>query len=344
VSKKILILGSIPEPVGGVTIHVYHLATRLHLQGFDVTVGDINRKGNKYKHSFRLLYNPFKILWLARKMDIVHVHVSGLSFMNGLFALVIPVKNGFWTVHSGNFHRSIKERPTALRLFKKLLKKYKNVVCLNEDIYTLLTASCGVDSENILQCKSYIAAPNQPLVGEKQAGLPQEIRCITSGYMVENYGYEHIIGAMGILNKEGIKITLTICHYGTTNPGYFEVVKQASESSSAEIIFKKRLNHQAFLNELEASHFYIRNTEHDAFGVALAEAVCSGTIPLATDVCERAEGSVLYTSRDDESIAEVVRFAINDYTNLSQKCRDAQKVLDKNYPLIVEAYSRSLQD
>lgn len=274
----ILIIGSVPPPIGGVTIYNSRLRDWMVGEGVVCSQLDIKK------------CNPFVVLYNILRSNICHISMSNdyAIFLLTFVCLFFRTKPVF-TLHR-NFIRHSKLRGAIISLASRLANR---VIVLNETSYQIvkkLNRGTRLIGTNIL-----------PFYEEK---LPDDINeqlerlqghsgsiVVTNAFRkvvqndVEIYGIheliEHFSGrseCLIILDPSGDYKLDVEAKYGDS-------------LGSNIIIISQRIS---FFAVLEYADFFIRNTSTDGDSLSIHEAIQQGVIVWATDVVPRPEGTNLY--------------------------------------------------
>ncbi len=126
-SKRIILIGPYPAPIGGVSIHIKRLSEMLISQG--VTVVNIDESPQKKKdiYNFRSL-NLIKYFQILISANIIHIHSSITLFrIYHLLFCIILRKKTVVTLHSWRCSSSILKQ-----IERFLFSKIDTVVCVND--------------------------------------------------------------------------------------------------------------------------------------------------------------------------------------------------------------------
>ena len=141
----ILILGPVPPPFGGISVHLSRLVPRLQKAGFKV--GVLNHFGSTTMPFVvgALSRNPLNYYRLPKKFRarIVHYHHSRWAH---LVALALGKGNSsaryVLTLHAGNvekhFPQLISRKPFVGRITRWALRRFDTVICVNPKIAPLV--------------------------------------------------------------------------------------------------------------------------------------------------------------------------------------------------------------
>src|SRR5262245_16710192 len=119
--RRVLLVGAIPPPTGGVATHVQELARALGEAGAEVTVVDPRRR-------CRLLVE------LARA-DVVHLHTNGHNRGSWMLAALCACRRSLLTLHSGLAPAYIAAHPAT----RAVCRRYAQVIAVNAEIARALS-------------------------------------------------------------------------------------------------------------------------------------------------------------------------------------------------------------
>lgn len=341
---NIYLYGGIPEPVGGITHHIFFLAKRLQQEGYEVSVIDINEEANlkKYSHDFILYYfrkDIFKYLFKIRK-SINHFHVSNINRISNAFLLLLFItlckkKNCLLTIHSGGFTEQYHSSGTLRKILINLIfHQCGYVVALNHDIEFLLRKY--FPAINIIPAKSFIRDIDHLPVNHIREKTTNNWIFISSGYLTRTYRYEGIVEACEKLIEAKMSIELHLVLYGNTDNEYYNQLQPIFKKKY--ITVHKSMDHKNFVDLLRESSLYIRNTNHDTYGIAIAEAIDQGTPAIASDVCQRPAGCIVYEKDNEKALLQTIKQVIGCYNCHVSLCNKYAKEND-SYKILRAAYS-----
>lgn len=322
-NSNILIIGSLPPPFGGVSIHIHRLAILLRENKHNVYIFNMSKSyapGIKY----------FLLLWkiLNGKFDIIHLHTS----------LKKPVK----TVH---LLKKIKRYKVFFtdhnpRLFESIDNKY--AVFLKDFIktldYLILVTSQIMD----IYLKNKVPLPVNYLI--KKAFLPPSLSDkneITKKYSTDVFDFIQTHSPVLLANaykisfyKEEDLYGLDLCINLTAklkkyfpNIGFFFAL--ADKNNNRDYINAMKLR----INELEISenfffsmgqiniwplfnhiHLFLRPTNTDGDSLSIREALYFNCPVLASNVCPRPEQCHIFENRNQNDLfhrTKSILFAYN---------------------------------
>ncbi len=295
---KILILGSLPPPVGGVTSSVRNLVAALRSVGETAEV--------------------VRLSALFRRWDIAHVHFTRpwKRFL-GVVAGRLLAKRLFFTIHNGRVeHLGVLDR-LSIRLAHR-------VILLNRDVHSVARDRyCG--DKAILLSNYYregLGEGSGPSVtlspGRKHALVYVYDRWLHDGRDV--YGIEFVLENLAALPDDWTLVLVD-------PKGLYreDAMKYAGRV--------QHLNGPVnFLQVLKDVDLYLRPTSTDGASIAVQEALCLGTPVVASDAAPRSDTVQTYAWGDAEDYSQAIARAIGGNTNAYEQtgvveyltaCRDA---------------------
>lgn len=321
---KIAIIGPYPPPYGGISIHVQRLGALLNQEGFDTEIFP-NISARKWLADAR--GNWFNY-------DVLHFH--DVSWMNrvgiGLMGLM-----GFGvvlTIHGD----SLKNQLTHAGWFKRSLLGFSmrhitHIVGVKTEIRDLLL-SLGVEPSQVSVVNAYL-----PPVFEQAHPVPDSIgEFVDSHYplIVANgfgaiplseetdlYGLEMIIDLcarlIGIHPKVGCLVFLA--QIGDQNC-YDELVSKVSQLGLNEQF--RFIIGENLAPTLKRATIFVRPTFEDGYGISVTESLYFGVPALASDVCEREPGALIFKCGDAQDFYRCTQQVLGDYETAKKNALEAK--------------------
>lgn len=254
-----------------------------------------------------------KLRALLRRQAVHHVHVSSPNGLKHLalcmFLLLLPRERACITFHNGRFPDYFERclDRVALRLIGRSVAVWVVLNGRDEALLNRLDIRA-----KIVRTTSYLSPTEVENPGDQSPELSAfrattRYLVVTSGYGVPNSGFEGVIDAIRFLGSD---FGLVIVAYGEIDEVYMSSVRSAT--TDARVLLLTDQPPSQFRLILRAADAYVRNTQHDAFGLAVAEAVAVGTPALATDVCDRAEGAQTYPLGDTGTLIDLLAQAVEE--------------------------------
>ncbi|MCF2490269.1 hypothetical protein [Dyadobacter sp. CY347] len=277
---KVLIIGPVPPPIGGVTVHVSRLIERLPAKGFD-RFTFCNLKKGKWLNIMREI----------ARHRIIHLHASNPYFQMLFAMFCILVRKKLILTYHGNWGR--------YGLFGNC------AVCMS----ALLCAVPIVQNEESLAeakyfnpkarlISTFIPAASVSPLGPKHAQLLSDFRkrfeylfCTNAWNLAfdkngkETYGISQIISNIRYVNSAGLVIS-------DPSGNYQPFLKKSFESIPENVLFID--GPHDFSNVLQVSDAFIRNTTTDGVSLSIYEARQCNVVVLASNSVSRAHFCNVY--------------------------------------------------
>lgn len=279
-SAEILLIGTIPMPIGGVTIYASRLTQRLEQSGLDFSFFD-------YRRDSAMLLAQF--MWTSK---LVHINASQPLFILMLVVLAKAMGKKVVLTYHGNIGRYGKIR----NLFDRIsLRMVDRPLVLNEESF-LLAKSWNA---NTCLTTSFIGpSVNTPLQEDiaRQLHVAREsydkIYATTAHNLAydkngqEIYGITRLCRIFGRLESAALVVADPSGTYR----------KELSEDADNVIWISEPHN---FYGVLELSDCLIRATSTDGDSISVREALHIGISVLASDCVSRPLGCTVYRSWEE---------------------------------------------
>lgn len=322
-SEKIIIVGGVPDPVGGVTTFIYRLAKRecSRIAGvFDMYYGKSKKDITPVDYIYAPRFSTLRlfIFLFLNKRD-VYFNFSGV--MGLVLLLLLPKReqvNWFLTLHNGGLEKHTQRSAILIFLAKlgaRRVDRFGYLSTSQERAY----ASLGVESNRLVRIESFIPV-NQSDVDEVDPFLFPEIQSfiknetpyfVISGYPTKIYQHLEVFDRFERLWDAGVNVKLIGFFYGDDSDDLLAIIKMRFEKSD-NAFFYWGVDSEKFLSVLSKASGYLRMNTVDSYGVAVAEAVTLGVPCVATDVCERFPGAYIVSPDDiDGAVGFLLRYIRN---------------------------------
>lgn len=309
-AMKILLVGSIPPPHGGVQVNVAAIRTYLRAKGIPCSVINFTRHRQPERDG---IYYPksapelLRLLWRL-DYDIAHLHFGG-NLSTRLVALalascLVPGKKTVLTFHSGGYPRSErgrKARPRSLRGF--VLRRLDGLIGVNAEIAKLYERY-GVPTERIRMIEPH--AVSAPPAGVE---LPATLRAffeahtpvlMSVGGLEPEYDLPIQIEALGRLRAHLPLAGLAILGTGSMEENLRARIR--SLPYAEHILLAGDVPHSATLKAIAECDLMLRTTLYDGDSISVREALHLGTPVIATDNGLRPAGVRLIPVGDLEKL------------------------------------------
>ncbi|MEC0094222.1 glycosyltransferase family 4 protein [Paenibacillus macquariensis] len=334
---KIVMIGPMPPPIGGISIHIKRLVQRLEGRGIACDV--YNESDVVLSQECVYPIGSYKKLALKipfMKGDLFHFHSISRTVRILLGFYKMCGKKIILTVHGESLLDQITSSNPLMRLILLTsLRSIDHIVCVNEDNTKKLLA-LGFAHHKVTTIPSYI----QPVEsGDDDVAIPNEVYnfmakanfvITANGYIrfyqgQDLYGVDLLIDLLKELRirKRGVRILFALLGVSgqcVEEQQYYDVLRKRIREYGLEdeFLFYEVVNTE-FYPLVKKSHLFIRPTVTDGYGVSIAEALYSSIPSIASDVCLRPEGTNLFQSRNGGELLLKVQEVMEHYTEHKQR-------------------------
>jgi len=300
---------------------------------------DFNLKNIVY--NFNVILKIRKLL-LHEKIDITHGH----EFFSTVFSRIASVLAGgkiryitlhnvyyWWNADVHKFQKLLSYITTKVICNSKATMNYsKKFDKINPEKYVLIYN--GIDCEKFKPQQ----IEKQKLLNEFFKGQQKKI-CLSVGSISHRKGFEHLIEAASTLKDKFPDLNFLIAgdrHHNEEDE--YEKIKN--------LIDAKNLNDRVFITGnrndvhllLNSCDIFLMPSVAEGFGLALAEAMSSQCICIASDIepfqeiIDNGVNGYLFKSKDSESLAEKITMILNkDKRELEKISVNARKKIEENF-------------
>jgi glycosyltransferase involved in cell wall biosynthesis len=322
VKKKVLLIGPIPPPAGGVSIHITRLSQLLKDE-FSVKLVDESHIPKDGILNLRRL-NPGAYLSSIFRSNIVHIH-SGpkmLKYAHILFSRLMGKKTVL-TIHS------LKQKGSFLDGLVYSLPHVTIVV--NSDFRQRVRLS-----NRVLVKDAFLppVAGNEPKLPETIENWVHEKKA--GGYIVacanawrldthngeDLYGLDLCIDAAISLRANGRKIgfVFVVCDLG----GHIDIAKYEAliEQHKLSDIFFLQKSQISFINLVKECDIVLRPTNTDGDALTVREALFLNKAVIASNVVARPPGTILFETRNRESLVTSLAETASNIHTIAQSATE----------------------
>ena len=351
--KEIVLIGTYPPPYGGVSIHIQRLKEQLEIRGMKCIVYDTSGvpKSAKDIFSSTILSSLLRII-CSRGKDIIHVHGYDPRQVI-LFSLVgvLTRRVVIFTIHSFRYNKDNIGLlgKFSLWMAQKTGQHFITVgLELNEKIMDF-----GIKQANIKTLISFIP----PVVRENDfSEIPKEAGEFIRGHSPvisanaykisfynnqDLYGIDMCVDLCVNLKKSHPRIGMIFCLPNIGDYDYFKKIQKRIAEKGIEDNFFFQTKPCQFYPILMESDAFVRPTNTDTYGVSIAESLYFKVPAIASDVCLRPEGAILFRSRDIRDFSTKMKELLDNLAehrdrlaNIVQK-DDVEKIIDFYDQLLV---------
>lgn len=296
------LIGPIPDPKGGVSIHISRLYSLL---AGDLPIVLVDESSNIKKDIFNIRsLNILKYLSIILSSDIIHIH-SGVTLFRVFHLITAKVffKKTIVTMHSLS-HLS----PFKIKLNSIFLKLANKIIFVNESIPGKLNIDCKILKEAFI-----------PPILENEPELPSDIENwlslqtangrlilaanashIVMDNNVDLYGFDMCLEAIASLIKEQTSDIALMLVIGASNNDTSLLQKYYDMIDSHNLDQYVLLTTQpvSFVKVIEHANIILRPTSTDGDALTIRESLFLNTPVIASDVVARPSGTITFRTRD----------------------------------------------
>ena len=313
---RILLIGPLPPPLGGVSVYLSRHRRRLERDGHDVFVLDPT-KMSRAAYYTRLLLVPFG------RYDLIADHVEQIYVM---LILLVTGMAGRTEVVDWNWRQLERWAGWKTRLYSAFLRRCKALILSGAHLASYYREH-GValpqgrvsglepfipppleDEEAVLATYPAevldFAAKRRPLVAANAFQL---------GFYrgVDLYGLDMCVELTAALKESYPNVGLIFALAEVGDAAYFEQMKRRIEELGVEDNFFFLTGQKELWPLFRRADLMVRPTCSDGYGISVAEALHLGCQAVASDVCQRTPGTLTFANRDAEDFLLKCRLALD---------------------------------
>lgn len=301
---KVMLIGTLPPPIGGVTIHIERLYKKnLQTGTVDLSVVDLrNKKYFKDGKTFSLLFAVTGFF----SADIIHIQIS--NQLKLLFALLarLVLKKVVYTHHNIRVNNKF--------LFGLLIKLCSRIIAVNvKDLKYDLSEK---ELKKISEIPAFIAPSETGILPEEIEKICDENTFVICSNSTEDayfnskltYGYDILIEAyLNFLknNSSPQSILILVDPSGKLKNIVGNLIGKYSDQNSRGKIFYYD-NKLDFAALIKKSSLVVRSTRTDGDALTVREALYFGKLVIASDCAERPEKTILFQNENAVDLEEKI--------------------------------------
>lgn len=300
-NQRILIVGPLPPPYGGVAVHIERAAHILEKQGNTVTIADVSTiqtRTGRWNYLLHIICNTTP-----------HIVMNHTLYNSVIEWIILFLGKYFFRyqliVIEHDCRHLYRHQPIKRWILSKTISRINTLVVIGE-----ITLKSFIENNIALPEKCSIETPYLPAKESEsvtvypesmhdfiQNRTPLLLACAYSYQLIDQqdvYGFNMMIDLIQELKKEYPSVGLLIT-IGTRGTGEYR--KYIFET----IAHRNLTEHFYFLEEsyplcplFKSAHIFIRPNCVDSYGISVAEAIAYGIPAIASDICERPQGTLLF--------------------------------------------------
>lgn len=325
----------VPPPYGGASVYVFRLINKLTIDGFTVGGYYSDECNNQSVINSNMFHKwtwmqtskfPIKIwkyFFETINYRIVHSHFSLEGMVYLWFIKTFGRKKVIVTIHNSmNVGYYNNTNPVNKFFLNKMLRS-KDVVWITvseEGKQQLLSLPVPPKSE-IIVIPAYIPIQNNKYdslnnnINDYIRNHTKIIAFYGHSFMLNNgvdvYGFETIIKCFAILKKQFENIGLIMCIADASDEENLEKLHDFAKENFVDDDIYWQVgaieNIRSLWNQVDV---YVRPTSTDGDSVAVREVLDEGVAVVASDVCKRPAGVLIYHYADMQDLCNVMQIAL----------------------------------
>lgn len=311
---RILIIGPYPPPLGGISVYVKRFSQKLKREGHDVDVFDYSRipRLKRYITFFKAVSAGY---------DRIYVNQLSLPI---ILTLAVFGSSGR-TIFFG--HGSSVENWSGLRrlAFAAFLNRCSEVVLAGPHLKPLYEQK-GVGKSVPITIQHAFLPPDESEEERIKATYPEEVHrfikahrplVIGNGYQIAFYNGRDLYG-LDMCVELAYRLKPDFPHIGVIfaladigDREYFDMIRSRVRDLGIVDNFLFLTEQKELWPLFKHADLFVRPTCNDGYGISIDEALHFGCPAVASDVCRRAEGTVLFKNRDMNDFTEKCNGILN---------------------------------
>lgn len=312
---KILLIGPLPPPLGGVSVFLKRHKRALESEGHEVDLLDRTKLG-RWRYVWHLCFGRLK------DYDLISVHVQSLCVPLILLARGAASRT---QVMDHNWRRIETWNRWQRKVYGAFLARCRELVLIGHEIKSYYEEH-GV----ALARQTAIRSPFIPPPADEEQAIwesyPSEVHAFVRRAAplvlanaprivfyrgVDLYGLDMCVDLVAELKRDHPQIGLLFALAEVGDEAYLRAIKKRINAVGIEENFHFMTGHREMWPLFKRAQLFVRPTCADGYGISVAEAVYFGCPAVASDVCTRTPGTIVFRNRDREDFWRRCRQALN---------------------------------
>ncbi len=310
-AMRVLVVGPVPPPHGGVAVFVQRLQAALLARGVYVRVLNPLAGGRGAFGQVTRGLTLFPMFF--NRLDVVHDNIGPYLWQSAagraLYALLLDLsgKPVVLSVHQGRFPEVFADLPPGVRAaVRRILRKLRLVVSDNKAIRDFLLRE-GVAEERVVVLPSFV-----PFADAVDAPLPPDVEEFLQSHApliaVPGYTYSPVYNFDAVLRVTAamrdrfprLGVQLVVSRF-VLDPVHKDYVLRLRRELGLEECVSLVSDIPELLPLFRRVDVVLRSTSSDGSSLSVLEALYVGTPVVATDCCERPRGTIVFPVGDWEA-------------------------------------------
>jgi glycosyltransferase involved in cell wall biosynthesis len=303
--RKLAIFGPYPPPLGGVSVHIQRMEQILKIEKIDYTVyNHYSKSGENIVPTHRNLLRYFKFLF-KKEYAVFHFHF--IFYFEFFFYFIFSMfnKTPFLITFHGEALLFKKKWKQKIALYFLRKSKPIIVISVSKALYEFL------GSKRIKTI--YLPAYVPPLIiNPKKVPKDERKLFMFSVWKVDKKTAIEVYNiplAFEFLknNKSRYKMLFLVGNKDISDIVFLnQLINKFDLSNEIILLYNENL-----VDYVQNCDFLLRTNTVDGYGVSLQEAMDLGVPAIASDVCERPKGTVLFKNNDLKDLSQKTSYVLN---------------------------------
>jgi glycosyltransferase involved in cell wall biosynthesis len=332
-NKKLGVFGPYPPPLGGISVHIERMEYFLQKENIDYTIYNHGfSKGNNVITTNKKWYWYIKMLFL-KSHNTFHFHQFFLFHFTYFFIFSLLRKEKIIvTIHSERilfYHKIL--RSVVLFFIKKT--KRLTLICVSQNLSNYFNKA-GI------KCATLPAYVPPKLVKDCNVNSSKKLILFSVWKFNEKLANEiyNVPLAFEYLsrNKKDYEMLFMVGNrLGSDEKLLDKLISKYDIRDNLKVIYDESL-----INYVKNCHLLLRPNLSDGYGVSLQEALDLGVPGIASDVCERPKGTILFKNNNIEDLSSKMKLV--DTIPLTEILKEKEEL---NYHLkLIEIYKTCIYE
>lgn len=317
-AAKVLQVGPLPPPHGGVAVHLANLRGHLESRGVRCEAFDPSLQGRGRGPALLQVAGVARaIRRFARRGWTIHVHTNGHNRRSWLLALLAGIAarrspGTLLTLHSGILpdYLDDPEHPGRRRLARIACRLYDRVIGVNQRIDgSLARAGVDADRRRVIPAWTGVDAPTAevPEPVERWMDRHGPVLVSTLAFRPE-YRFGWQLATLVAMRSEHPDMGLAVIGDGDGADAARRQIRQ--HGLEGDVLLLGDVPHDRCLAILSRCDLFLRTTSHDGDALSVREALALGVPVVASDVGFRPTGTRLFPANDFRALLRETRAAV----------------------------------
>lgn len=323
-NKKLLIIGLNPPPLGGISVHIKRVIKKFLNQKNSVLLIDVVKESDKRSKLQYLIYLIKTIYY--NKPEMIYYHTLSLRkfpFELGIL-LILKFFLSFQVIIVDHTPRFFYQKSW---IYKKIVNIFLHYVdqqiLVGNSTYNAYVKNNILIKSNV-SVESPFLKPNEEeyeiIFDKYPQGLKDFINAKSNLILINGssarlwqnvdlYGFDMALNMFEDLQKKYINcgLIVVIAEIGDTN--YFRLLTEKIKYNK-DIYLLFNCSHEIW-PLMKKVDVFIRPTANDAYGISIEEALIMNIPAIASNVCKRPLGTILFESRNQIELNRAVENTFN---------------------------------